>query len=103
MVQTQISLPEIIMGGIKRDAAKLGVTPNVFMRIQLCAMFSTYTNKDEAKSYIVKLENWREVEAYTRVKGLGLETFMAKSAEAMMRRNALTTAQKDEVKRILEK
>jgi hypothetical protein len=100
MTQTKISLPEDVMDGIKRDAERLGVTPGVLVRIKLCIL---YGNKDEAKPFIVTLENWREVEAYVQAKGLDLEKFMAGSVSAMMRRNALTAAQKSKADRILKK
>jgi hypothetical protein len=68
MTQIQITLPDSIMNGVKLEAAKLGVTPNILMRIQLCSLYSNYANKDEIKSYIVTLENWREAEAYVKDK-----------------------------------
>ncbi|MDR1506447.1 MAG: hypothetical protein LBI67_05030 [Treponema sp.] len=89
MKQTQISLPEDIMDGIKQEAAKFGVTPNLFMRIQLCALFSAHTNKGGAKSYIVKLENWQEVENYVRVKGLVLQSFLSNAANSEMKKHPL--------------
>ena len=89
MTQTQITLPEDIMDGIKQEAAKLGVTPNIFMRMQLCALFSESTNKGESKSYIVKLENWQEVENYVRVKGLVLQNFLSNAANSEMKKHPL--------------
>ena len=89
MTQTQITLPEDIMDGIKREAAKLGITPNVFIRIQLCALFSAHTNKGEAKSYIAKLENWQEVENYVRAKGLVLQSFLSNAVNSEMKKHPL--------------
>jgi hypothetical protein len=89
MTQTKISLPEDVMGGIKREAAKLGVTPNVFMRIQLCALFSTYAGKDGARPYIVKLKNWQEVENYVREKGLLMQSFLSNAANSEMKKHPL--------------
>jgi hypothetical protein len=89
MTQTQITLPENIMDGIKQEAVKLGVTPNIFIRIQLCDLFSTYTNKGEAKAYIVKLENWQEVENYVRTKGLVLQRFLSNAANSEMKKHPL--------------
>lgn len=103
MTQAKISLPEDVMDGIKREAAKLGVTPNVFMRIQLCTLLPAHVANGDAKPYIVKLENWQDVETYVQVKGLDLGKFMAGSVNAMMRRNALTAAQKSKANRLLKK
>ena len=89
MTQTQITLPEDIMDGIKQEAAKLGVTPNIFMRMQLCALFPERTNKGESKSYIVKLENWQEVENYVRAKGLVLQGFLSNAANSEMKKHPL--------------
>jgi hypothetical protein len=89
MTQAKISLPEDVMDGIKREAAKLGVTPNVFMRIQLCTLLSTYASENEAKSYIVKFENWQEVENYVQAKGLVMQSFLSNAASSEMKRHPL--------------
>jgi hypothetical protein len=89
MTQAKISLPEDVMEGIRREAAKLGVTPNVFMRIQLCTLLSTHTSKDRVKSYIVKLENWQEVENYVQAKGLVMQSFLSNAANSEMKKHPL--------------
>jgi hypothetical protein len=103
MIQTQISLPENVMDGIKREAAKIGVTPNVFMRIRLCALFSEYGNEDARKPYIITLEKWREIEAYIKVKhpGSSVGSFAAKAIFSEMKKHGLNTAEKDEIDRLL--
>ncbi|MDR1239262.1 MAG: hypothetical protein LBK27_04035 [Treponema sp.] len=89
MIQTQITLPDTIMDGIKREAEKLGVTPNVFMRIQLCTLFSIYARNDEAKTYIVRLKNWQEVETYVQTKGLVMQSFLSNAANSEMKKHPL--------------
>jgi hypothetical protein len=89
MTQTQITLPESVMDGIKQEAEKFGITPNLFIRIQLCTLFSAYTNKGEPKSYIVKLENWQEVENYVRAKGLVLQSFLSNAVNSEMKKHPL--------------
>jgi hypothetical protein len=105
MVQTQISLPENVMNEIKRDAAKLGVTPNVFMRIQLCTLLSEYGNEDVRKTYTITLEKWREVEAYITVKhpGASVGSFASKAIFSEMKKHGLNAAEKDEFDRLLGK
>ena len=94
MTQIQITLPEDVMDGIKLEAAKFGVTPNIFIRIQLCTLLSVYANKGEAKSYLVELENWQEVENYVRAKGLVLQSFLSSAANSEMKKHPLERGKK---------
>jgi hypothetical protein len=67
MIQTQITLPENIMKAIRAEAAKLGITPNIFLRILLC---ETYTEADK-KIVRVPMENYTEILAYAKARRFG--------------------------------
>jgi hypothetical protein len=101
----QITLPENVMGAIRTEAAQCGISPNVLARIRLCALF--FGNEPEAKkkSYVVTFENWKEVEAYVKVKypGSTVGDFAAKTAVFETKRTPLKHALKEEFDRLLEK
>jgi hypothetical protein len=105
MTQMQITLPENIMDAIRAEATQLGITPNVLTRIRLCTLFLGNGNKTEKKSYIVTLENWRDVEAYVKVKhpGSSIGDFAAKAVVSEMKKHGLKSTQTAEFDRILGK
>jgi hypothetical protein len=105
MSQMQITLPENIMEMIRIEAAQCGITPNVLARIRLCTLFWGHEAAAEKKSYVVTLENWKEAEAYVKVKhpGSTVSDFAAKTTTFEMRRCPLSPAQKAEFDRLLDK
>jgi hypothetical protein len=104
MKQLKISLPENVMDDVCRMAKRLGLTPSQFIRVKMCEMVCGFKLDVPEKKYVVPLADWREVEAYVRVKGVGsVEYFLSEAAKSVMRRNALTSAQKTEVEALLEK
>jgi hypothetical protein len=104
MTHIQISLPENVFEVMRKEAEILGVTPNMYARIQLAERFLGFRVDTSEKAYIVRTKNWREIEAYVRVKrGCSVENFFVEAASALMRRNALKPSQKAEVDRLLGK
>jgi len=101
----RIKLSEFMMNSLKRQADSLEITPNVLARIQLCQINRWPQSEADPKSYIVKIENWREVEAYINVKhpGSTVGDFAAKTAISEMRRCPVKSAQKAEFDRLLGK
>jgi hypothetical protein len=105
MVQIQMTLPKRIMDAMRAEAAEIGVTPNILARIRLCSMFHGHGGEAKRKAYIVKLENWREAEAYVRVKlpGSSVSDLAAKAVTSEMRKHGPKSAQKAEFDRLLGK
>ncbi|MDR0494149.1 MAG: hypothetical protein LBG95_00765 [Treponema sp.] len=105
MIQMQITLPENIMKMLRNEAAQCGITPNVLARIRLCTLFFGNETAAEKKSYVVTLENWKEAEAYVKLKqpGSTVGDFAAKTTTFEMRRCPLSPAQKAEFDRLLVK
>ena len=89
---------------MRREAGQLGISPATLMRIKICELFHN-PGSDEAKTYTMRMSDWKEVEAYLMVKfpGMTVGDFAAQAATAQMRRNALKPAQKAEAERLLEK
>ena len=104
MKEMQITLPENVMDAIRVEAGQLGITPNVLARIQLCQLHFPVSPDTHARSYLVKLENWREVELYVEARGLkSIGHFLQKTAEAFMKKYHITAAQKAEAEELLKK
>ncbi|MDR2942957.1 MAG: hypothetical protein LBV17_10240 [Treponema sp.] len=103
MIQMQITLPENVITAIRAEAAQCGISPNVLARIRLCSLFLGYGTETVKKSYIVTLENWKEVEAYVKVKypGSTVSDFAAKTAISETKRCPLKPAQKEEFESLL--
>jgi hypothetical protein len=103
-IKFRVTLPEEAVSALERNAKAKGVSANILARILLCEHLMTSVLDSADKEYTITLKNWREVEAYVEVKNLGsVEDFAEKSVGAVMRRNALTTPQKAEFERLLEK
>ena len=104
MKQTKITLPDEVFGVIRFRSKHIGVTPNVFCRIQLCQMNSPDEPDSAAKSYLIELENWREIECYVEARGYkSIGFFLQKTAEAFMKKYHITEAQKADIEKLLEK
>ena len=104
MTQIQLSIPDRVHEALKAEAAQLGITPNILMRIKMCELYHS-PGAGEAKTYTMRVSEWKEVEAYLAAKfpGMAVGDFAAQSAAAQMRRNGLTQAQKAEADRLLGK
>jgi hypothetical protein len=105
MIQMQITLPENVMDAIRAEASQCGISPNVLARIRLCALVPGKGTGANKKSYVVTLEDWKEVEAYVKVKhpGATVGDFAAKTAIFETKRCPLKPAQKAEFDRLLGK
>jgi len=105
MTQIQLSLPDRVMDAIRAEAGQLGITPNILARIQLCSMFGSLGVDVDKKAYVIRLENWRETEAYLGAKtpGWSVSDFAAKTIAFEIKRCPLKLAQKAEFDRILKK
>jgi len=98
--QMQITLPVEAMDALKATAEKKGITPNILVRLLLLERFSP--SDVESKSYNFTAENWREIEAYVKVKCLGsVEAFTTRALEDVMSKNRLTAAQKAKYEKLL--
>jgi hypothetical protein len=93
MIQMKITLLKDSMNALQREAENLGITANVLARIHLNQIYGK--PDDSGKSYIVKLENWREIEAYIKARGFrDMGAFLSLAAGAYMKKNHLSAAQK---------
>jgi hypothetical protein len=104
MKELKIALPEEVLETYRNEAKVFGMTPNAVIRLRLCERALGFDLDMPRKSYIVQFDKWREIEAYMKAKGfISISEFTAKAAENLMKRNALTKAQKAEVDRLLKK
>jgi hypothetical protein len=104
MKQVKVSLPDEVLEKTRQEARSLGMSPGAVVRLRHCERMLGFNLELPEKPYLVQPKNWREIEAYVRVKKCGpVENFFIEAAEALMRRNALTAAQKTEFERLLEK
>jgi len=93
-------MKEEAMEGLKAQAAKMGITPNILARIIMNKHFSPPDS--ESKSYTFTTRRWRELEAFIKVKNLGsVEGFAPLALDMAMSRNKLSPRQKAEVEKIL--
>jgi len=99
-MKMQITLPENIMGAIRAEAARCGITPNVLARMRLCALFLEDGADAGKKTYTFTVKDWREIEAYVEERKLGdVATFAAFAMNQYMSRNSLSEAQKRRVEK----
>ena len=102
--QIKITLTEKTLTLLEKEAAIRGIKPAVLARIKLNEIFAPEEIDINEKAYIVPLKNWREVEAYARIKSKKtVEEFAIDAVNALMKRNALTPLQKAELERIIGK
>jgi hypothetical protein len=95
MKRTQITIPENVFDVLRRRSKHLGVTPNILCRLQLCQLNALDDPGDSAKSYLIELENWREIELYVEARGYkSIGFFLQKTAGAFMKKYHITEAQK---------
>jgi len=102
MKQIQITIPEQAFEAMKAQAKNMGVTPNLLARLKLVELFFGAGVDADGKVYSVRLRNWREIEAYLKVRGVSLSEIATPALMQHMRRNALTTAQKEEFDSLLK-
>jgi len=101
MVQMQFQIKEEVMDALKAEAAKMGITPNIFARLIMHKHFSP--PDAESKTYTFATRSWRELEAYIKVRNLGsVESFAPSAMDIAMSRNRLSARQKAEFERILK-
>jgi hypothetical protein len=101
MVQMQFQIKEEVMDALKAEAAKMGITPNIFARLVMHKHFSP--PDAEVKTYTFATRSWRELEAYIKVRNLGsVESFAPVAMDIAMSRNRLSARQKAEFERILK-
>jgi hypothetical protein len=97
-------MPDEVFDGIRARSKQIGVTPNVFCRIQLCHLYAPDEPNSPAKSYLVELENWREIECYVEARGYkSIGFFLQKTADAFMKKYHITEAQKADAEELLKK
>jgi ribosome-binding protein aMBF1 (putative translation factor) len=100
MIQMQITLSEDVMEAIRSAAAKRGISPGIFARMML---YEKFGQKDaESKSYSFSTRNWRELEAFIKIRNLGsVEGFAPIAMDMAMSRSKLSARQKAEIERLL--
>jgi hypothetical protein len=97
-------MPEKVFDVIRSRSKHIGITPNIFCRIQLCQINSPDEANNFTKSYLIELENWREIECYVEARGYkSIGFFLQKTAEAFMKKYHITEAQKADAEELLEK
>lgn len=89
-----IKLSEPTMDSLKREAEKLGITPNMLARIQLCKIYGPHQADGDSKTYMVKMKNWQEIDAYVEWHGFDLSSFLNKVVMGYMKKNHLSDVQK---------
>ncbi|MDR1250627.1 MAG: hypothetical protein LBK62_00515 [Treponema sp.] len=104
MKELKIMLPEEVLEKYRYEAKVFGMTPNAVIRLRLCEQVLGFDLDMSRKSYLIQFDKWRDIEAYIKVKGfISISEFATKAAENLMKRNALTEAQKAEADRLLKK
>jgi hypothetical protein len=103
METTKVSFPQNLMLAIRREAGALNLTPGQFIRMRMSELFREITTDGVEKSYIVRLENWQEAEAYVKVKypGSTVGDFAVKAIFSEMKKHGLKSTQKGEFDRLL--
>jgi len=103
--QIKITLTGKAMTVLEQEATIRGIKPSVLARVKLNEIFVPEAEIDlKEKAYVVPLKNWHEVEAYAKIKkNETVEEFVVEAVNALMRRNALTPLQKEELERIIGK
>jgi len=104
MKQIQITIPENVFSVLKAEADKMGITPNILARIKLAEQLLGFQLNVSEKAYMVRFPNWKEVEAYIKIKSphVNVEGLAVQAVVALMKRNGLTPAQKAEAERLLK-
>jgi hypothetical protein len=99
----KINLSEFMMDSLRQKAMLLEITPNALARIMLCQICGHTRPGASSRTYLVEVENWREVEGYAKERCGSVETFLIKAAEFYMRKNRLSDVQKASVEKNIEK
>jgi deoxyribodipyrimidine photolyase len=96
----QITLSKEVLEALQKEAAERGISPAIFTRMLL---HERYNKTDaETKAYTVRTRNWREIEAYVRVRNLGsVESFIPNAIDLAISRNRLSAKQKAEFEKLL--
>jgi len=99
MKRIKITLPPEVEAEMREEAKTLGLTLSALIRMLCC---ETHGNTLDArwKGYIMRLENWREAEAFVRAQGRKSVGDLADLAlDGYLRKNHLSAAQKAAVER----
>jgi ribosome-binding protein aMBF1 (putative translation factor) len=101
LIQIQITLSEDVMESIRNAAAKRGISPGIFTRMML---YEKFGQKDaESKSYSFSTRNWRELEAYVKIRNLGsVEGFAPIAMDMAMSRSKLSARQKADIAELIK-
>ena len=92
-VQMQLKISTEVMDGLKAEAEKQGISPNILVRMILHKRFGRADA--ESKSYTFMAKNWREIEAYVEAKRLGtVEVFAGFAMDRYMTQYPPKTTQK---------
>ena len=98
-VQMQLKISTEVMDGLKADAEKQGISPNILARMILHKHFQADA---ETKSYTFTTRNWRELEAYVKVRNLGsVEGYAPVALDMSMSWSRLSARQRAEFDRLL--
>ncbi|MDR2663797.1 MAG: hypothetical protein LBC31_12455 [Treponema sp.] len=91
MTQVQITLPDNVMDAVRAEAARRGITPNVFIRIMLCETYAAI----DTRVVRVPVENYTELLTYAKVRKLGdVEHLAVYAIDQYMKKFPLKTASK---------
>jgi hypothetical protein len=91
MIQMQITVPEKVMDTIRAEAARIGITPNIFLRVMLC---QTYTGTDN-RTIKVPVENYAELLTYAKARKFGdVEHLAVYALDQYMKKFPLKTVSK---------
>jgi hypothetical protein len=89
MTHIQITLPENVMKAIHAEAARIGISANIFLRVMLC---QTYTGTDN-RIIRVPVENYTELLAYAKARKFGdIEHLAVYAIDQYMKKFPLKTA-----------
>jgi hypothetical protein len=99
-VKLLFSMNREVMDSLRSAAEKMGISPSLFVRMLIFEKFSK--GNSELKAYTFRTRNWREIEAYIKVRNLGsFEGFAPLALDLAMTRNRLSAKQKAEFDKLL--
>ena len=89
----KINLSERTMSILAGTAARLEMKPSALARMHLCQIYNFDESAPE-KEYIIRIENWREVEEYAKARRLNVESIVNNALPGYIRKNRLSASQK---------
>jgi hypothetical protein len=100
----QITLSERVMNSLRQEASELEISPNTLARMQLCQINRVPLSGNAPRAYIVRVKNWRDIEAYIEERGFeNMDNFLNKAAEWYMKKYHLSAVQKAGIDKNIEK